>query len=123
MNNKKYELSIIGIEKLIEQQTERIDRGAFWFFSGIYILVLGMIATPMLELFGIGSSLFGLEELMRGIYLKSHYKKRLPKNLPPLEISCIKCGNNLELDLEERLSGKYFCPLCNESLPCKINID
>ena len=104
------------IQELIDVETDRINIGAFWFSVGIGIIIIGMVVSPELVAMGIFIVLFGLEKLINGNSLKSRYLKMLPEYVLPPEIACIKCGQSLELDLEERLMGKYFCPECNKTL-------
>ena len=112
--NIENNISVFEIQELIKEQTERGNIGAFWFFCGLIFILIGLDQSLELVSLGIGIVLFGLEKIINGNSLKSRYMKMLPNHMLPAEIDCIKCGNKLELDLDERLNGKYFCPFCNQ---------
>ncbi|UCF65108.1 MAG: hypothetical protein JSW33_04550 [bacterium] len=107
--------SIGQLEQLIQDQTERVNIGTFWFIAGLFFILIGLHRSLELASLGIGTVLFGLEKIINGNSLRSRYSKILSQYYLPAEIDCLKCGNNLELDLQERVSGKYFCPFCNQT--------
>jgi len=107
--------SIIEIQEHIKEQTERINIGSFWFFVGLLCILIGLKESLEFISLGIGTVMYGLEKIINGNSLKSRYSKILSKYGLPAEIDCIKCGKNLDLDLDERLNGKYFCPFCNQT--------
>ena len=116
-------LSVSRIKELIETQSERVNIATLFFIVGMIIILIGISVSLEMVSIGVVIILYALGEIINGNSLKSRFKKMLPEYVLPPEIECLKCGNNLELDFEERLSGKYFCPMCNQSFRPTIDLE
>ena len=116
MNNKidnAEELPLVEIEQVIESQTSRVNRGVAWLIGGILVTLITL--NSPIQIVAWGAILYGLSDIINGNSKKSRYERMLPKNLLPAEIECIKCKTSLDLEIEERISQKYFCPECNQT--------
>ena len=121
MNSKtesSHELSIKDIERSIEKQTNRINKGITFLVLGI-IITITTIDSPV-QIIWYGAILYGIAEIINGNSLKSRYKKMMPTNLLPPKINCNNCGELLELDMDERVSQEYFCPICNQKFSYNV---
>jgi len=116
MNNKienAEELPLVEIEQVIESQTSRVNRGVAWLIGGILVTLITL--NSPIQIVAWGAILYGLSDIINGNSKKSRYERMPPKNLLPAEIECIKCKTSLDLEIEERISQKYFCPECNQT--------
>lgn len=113
MTDKLNDYNIDELEQRLELQNKRIHHGMYWLFGGALVTVL-TIESPV-QIVAWGAIVYGLADIINGNFQKSRLKKMLPDDLIPSEINCTKCGTTLELDQDERIIRKYFCPKCNQT--------
>ena len=85
-------------------------------FGAVVLIFVGLaLSSNGIAYLAVPFILYGLKEMINGSSRRSRYKKMLPETILPKEINCLRCGENLELDEDERKTHQYFCPSCNRT--------
>ncbi len=115
-NSPLDELSISELKQRLEENNKKVNDGILIMATGVFIIVFTIFfQKTIFQIVAWAIVFYGLSNILNGHSLVSMYKKIIVKKFLPENITCNYCGEDLDLDDEERETGSYFCPECNKS--------